>query len=37
VNVLFCDGSVRYANNAIDLNVWRAASTRGGGEVAGDF
>jgi prepilin-type N-terminal cleavage/methylation domain-containing protein/prepilin-type processing-associated H-X9-DG protein len=37
VNVLFCDGSVRYANNNIDLNVWRAASTRGGGEVATEF
>jgi prepilin-type N-terminal cleavage/methylation domain-containing protein/prepilin-type processing-associated H-X9-DG protein len=37
VNVLFCDGSVRFANNNIDLNVWRAASTRGGGEVAGEF
>ena len=37
VNVLFCDGSVRYSANVVDLNVWRGASTRGGGEVAGDL
>jgi prepilin-type N-terminal cleavage/methylation domain-containing protein/prepilin-type processing-associated H-X9-DG protein len=37
VNVLFCDGSVRSVQNDVDLNVWRAASTRGGGEVAGDL
>jgi prepilin-type N-terminal cleavage/methylation domain-containing protein/prepilin-type processing-associated H-X9-DG protein len=37
VCILFCDGSVRFAMNAVDLNVWRAASTRSGGEIAGDL
>ena len=33
VNVLFGDGSVRYTKDTIALNVWRALSTRNGGEV----
>ncbi|MBP3954427.1 DUF1559 domain-containing protein [Gemmata sp. G18] len=37
VNVLLCDGSVRFVQEAIDLNTWRAASTRTGGEVPGNF
>jgi prepilin-type processing-associated H-X9-DG protein len=37
VNVLFCDASVRYVNEAIDLNTWRALGTRSGGEVVGDY
>lgn len=37
VNVLMCDGSVRYATNGIDLFAWRAASTRSGGEVSQGF
>jgi len=33
VNVLFADGSVRFISDTIPLNVWRALSTRAGGEV----
>jgi len=32
VNQLFCDGSVRYIVDAVDLIVWQAAATRDGGE-----
>ncbi len=34
VNVLFCDGSVRFVRDAVPLDVWRALATRSGGEVA---
>jgi prepilin-type N-terminal cleavage/methylation domain-containing protein/prepilin-type processing-associated H-X9-DG protein len=34
VNVLFCDGSMRFLRNTIDINTWRALATRAGGEVA---
>lgn len=38
VNVLFCDGSVRFVTNAVTQANWRAIATRGGGEVvSGDF
>jgi prepilin-type N-terminal cleavage/methylation domain-containing protein len=33
VNTLFCDSSVRFINDAIDLTVWRDLSTRAGQEV----
>ncbi len=33
VNVLFGDGSTRFLKNSIDLNAWRALSSRAGGEV----
>lgn len=32
-NVLFCDGSVRFIQDAIDPNVWQAAATRAGDEI----
>ena len=33
VNVLFGDGSVRFIKDSVALDVWRALSTRNGGEV----
>lgn len=32
VNVLFCDGSVRFATNRMDLPTWRAIASRNGSE-----
>jgi prepilin-type N-terminal cleavage/methylation domain-containing protein len=37
VNLLLCDGSVRFVFNAIDLATWRALGSRNGGEVVGDY
>lgn len=37
VNLLLCDGSVRFVTNGISLPTWRALATRAGGEVVGDF
>lgn len=34
VNVLLMDGSTHFVAETIDLSVWRAVSTRNGGEVA---
>jgi prepilin-type N-terminal cleavage/methylation domain-containing protein/prepilin-type processing-associated H-X9-DG protein len=36
VNVLFCDGSVRFVADGVNLAAWRALATRDGGEVAGE-
>jgi prepilin-type N-terminal cleavage/methylation domain-containing protein/prepilin-type processing-associated H-X9-DG protein len=33
VNVLFCDGHATFARDSVLLSVWRALSTRAGGEV----
>jgi prepilin-type processing-associated H-X9-DG protein len=33
LNVAMCDGSVRFVQNNIDIQVWRAMSTALGGEV----
>ena len=33
VNVALVDGSVRFIRESIDLDVWKALGTRGGGEV----
>ena len=32
VHVLYCDGSVRFVEDSIDLAIWRAAATRAGNE-----
>ncbi len=37
VNLLLCDGSVRFVGNGVQLAAWRALATRSGGEVPGDF
>lgn len=37
INVCFGDGSIRFVNENIDLNTWRALGSRNGGEVTGDF
>jgi prepilin-type N-terminal cleavage/methylation domain-containing protein len=37
VNLLVADGSARFAGNQISLEVWRAVSTRDGGEATADF
>jgi prepilin-type N-terminal cleavage/methylation domain-containing protein/prepilin-type processing-associated H-X9-DG protein len=33
VDVLFCDGSVKFIKNSVNLVTWRALSTKDGGEV----
>ncbi len=35
VNVMLCDGSVRFVNDGVTLPTWRALGTRDGGEVLG--
>jgi len=37
VNCALADGSVRFANNNIDANAWRAAGTTNNGESVGDL
>jgi prepilin-type processing-associated H-X9-DG protein len=37
VNLVMGDGSVRFALNTIDINIWRALGTRKGGEVNVDY
>jgi prepilin-type N-terminal cleavage/methylation domain-containing protein/prepilin-type processing-associated H-X9-DG protein len=34
VNMVLCDGAVRFASNTVDLTVWRAYGSIQGGEVA---
>ena len=37
VHVTLCDGSVKFISENIDYVIWRALSTRAGGELIGDF
>jgi prepilin-type N-terminal cleavage/methylation domain-containing protein/prepilin-type processing-associated H-X9-DG protein len=37
VNLLLCDGSIRFVTNGIDLNTWQGLGSRAGGEVLGDY
>jgi len=37
VNVVLGDGSARLVSASIDLQTWRALSTRAGGDVVGDY
>ena len=37
VNLLMCDGAVRFVGESIDLHVWRAIASCHGGEVVGEF
>jgi prepilin-type N-terminal cleavage/methylation domain-containing protein/prepilin-type processing-associated H-X9-DG protein len=37
VNLLLCDGTVRFITNGITTATWHALATRAGGEVLGDF
>jgi len=37
VNVLMCDGSVRFVGDSIGLSVWRGLGSRSGGEVPQSF
>ena len=37
VHSLLADGAVRSISENIDLSIWRALSTRAGGEVVGEF
>ncbi len=37
VNLLLCDGSVRFVSNSIDLRVWQAIGTRNGSEVVSEY
>jgi prepilin-type N-terminal cleavage/methylation domain-containing protein/prepilin-type processing-associated H-X9-DG protein len=37
VNLLLCDGSVRFVTYGVDLATWRALGTRAGGEVVGNY
>jgi prepilin-type N-terminal cleavage/methylation domain-containing protein/prepilin-type processing-associated H-X9-DG protein len=37
VNVAFCDGSVHFIGNNVNLTTWRSLGTRNGGEVLGEY
>lgn len=37
VNLLLCDGAVRFVSENIHLGTWRDLGTRSGGEVIGEF
>jgi prepilin-type processing-associated H-X9-DG protein len=33
VNLLYCDGHVAFVKHSVNLRIWRAVSTRAGGEI----
>jgi prepilin-type N-terminal cleavage/methylation domain-containing protein len=37
VQSVFCDGAVRFISENIDINTWRALSTRAGSELVSEF
>jgi prepilin-type N-terminal cleavage/methylation domain-containing protein/prepilin-type processing-associated H-X9-DG protein len=37
VNLLLCDGAVRFLSNSIDLQTWRNLGSRNGSDVVGPF
>lgn len=37
VNLLMCDGSVRFVTETMDIDAWRGLGTIAGGEVLGEF
>ena len=37
VNMMLCDGSVRFVSNSVNLATWRALGTRMGSEIVGDY
>ena len=37
VNASFCDGSVRFISNNIDLPTWVALSSMTAGDLVGDY
>lgn len=37
VNLVFCDGSVHFVSNNVDLATWRSLGSRNGGEVPGNY
>jgi hypothetical protein len=37
VHLLLCDGSTRFVNESINVNLWRSLGTRNGGEVIGEY
>ncbi|MBM3983339.1 MAG: DUF1559 domain-containing protein [Planctomycetes bacterium] len=36
VNVLMCDGGVRFISNSVSMGTWRALGTRNGGDLPGN-